>query len=229
VDKEGIVVDVRPTTAEAPKLLQGDQPALPKPADIKAKTISQLDTYLGAEKGDVGKVGYFKPNPPEQPTGMSDADWAGLKPKLVDRFVQREAEYWDQGAKMTELQSPTADQAGTHGEHQVTVGPDGNVLDVSQKGGNEVLSPFTGDHDIYDIRKADGSPLDPADYDRITKAMQDAGMGVKHRPHMDPKWAPDPGTPEGQIRQFIINKVNSGKEMLLRFEPGTTPTAVTKQ
>src|SRR5207302_8179664 len=43
VDKEGIVVDVRPTTAEAPKLLQADQPALPKPADIKAKTISQLD------------------------------------------------------------------------------------------------------------------------------------------------------------------------------------------
>ncbi len=231
VDKEGIVVDVRPTTKEAPKLLQGDQPALPKPEDIKAKTINNLDTILGADKGDVGKVGYFKPNPPERPSGMSDADWSALKPKLVDRFIQREAEYWDQGVKMTKLQSPVPDQpplaeGGTHGEHQVTVGPDGKVLDVSQKSGKEVLSPFTGDHDIYDIRRADGTPLSKADYDRIIQDMKDAGMGVKHGAHM--KWEPQTGVDKA-IHQVIVNKVNSGQEPLLRFEPGQAPAAVTKQ
>ncbi|TMF59022.1 MAG: hypothetical protein E6I22_01025 [Chloroflexi bacterium] len=148
---------------------------------------------------------------------MSDADWAGIQPDVVKRFAQRDAEFWDQGAKMTKIQSPTGE---SHLGHQAEIGPEGVVRDVQQQ---------AGDHDIYDIRKADGSPLDPADYDRITKAMEDAGMGVKHRPHMDPKWAPDPGTPEGQIRQFIIDKVNSGKEMLLRFEPGKTPTGITRK
>ena len=226
VDKEGIVVDVRPTTKEAPKLYEGDSPALPKPEDIKAKTINNLDTYLGAPQGDVGKVGYFKPNPPERPTGMSDADWGRLKPRLVDRFIQREAEYWDQGAKMTKLQSPVPDQTGTHGEHQITVGTDGQVLDVSQKGGNAVTSPFTGDHDIYDIRNADGTPLEPEKYQRVVDAMKEAGMGVKHGAHM--KWEPQTGV-DRAIHQAIVNKVNSGQEPLLRFGPGQSPQAVTRR
>jgi hypothetical protein len=226
VDKEGVIVDVRPTTKEAPGLYEADQPALPKPEDIKAKTISALDTFLGADKSDVGKVGYFKPNPPEQPPGMSDADWADLKAKLVDRYMQREAEYWDQGAKMTKLQSPIPDQVGTHGEHQVSVGPDGTVIDVAQNGGKEVTSPFTGDHDIYDIRNADGTPVDQATYDRIVAEMKAAGMGVEHGAHM--KW--EPQTPVDQsIHQAIVNKVNSGQEPLLRFQPGTSPVAVRRQ
>lgn len=231
VEEEGIVVDVRPTAKEAVALLQGEQPALPKPEDLKAKTIKKVDIGLGASPEDVGKVGYLKPNPPERPAGMSDADWKTLKPELVKRFNQREAEYWDQGEKMTKLQRPTTDQppiteeGGTHQEHQVTVGPDGKVLDVSLKGDQEVLSPFTGDHDIYDIRNADGTPLEAEKYNRIVAAMKKAGMGVKHGAHM--KWEPKTAV-DRAIHQFIVNEVNSGRETLLRFAPGQTPTSVRK-
>jgi hypothetical protein len=231
VEEEGIVVDVRPTAKEAVALMKGEQPALPKPEDLKAKTIKKEDVALGASPEDIGKVGYFKPNPPERPAGMSDADWKALKPELVKRFNQREAEYWDQGKKMTKLQRPRADQppvteeGGTHQEHQVTVGPDGQVLDVSRSREKEVLSPFTGDHDIYDIRNADGTPLAADKYNRIVERMKGAGMGVKHPAHMT--WEPQSAV-DRAIHQVIVNEVNSGRELLLRFEPGKTPASVQK-
>jgi len=222
VDKEQIIIDVRPTTKEAPTLYE-EQGALPKPEDIKAKTVNDLDVCLGAKPSDVGKVGYFKPSPPQKPPTMSDADWAGIQPDVVKRFAQRDAEFWDQGAKMTKIQSPTGE---SHLGHQAEIGPEGVVRDVQQQGDKEVVSPFTGDHDIYDIRKADGSPVDYESqwYKDLVDSMKKMGMGVEHGAHME--WKPKPGTPDAQIHQTIINKVVSGMEQLLRFQPGQPPTLV---
>jgi hypothetical protein len=155
---------------------------------------------------------------------MDDATWA----KVVDRFMQRESEYWDNAKRMTELQSRTEmqreksgpmDERGTHKEHQVVIGEDGVVRAVIDTGGVLSEAPFTGDHDIFDIRKADGSALSPEEYQAIVKEMKEAGMGVAHGAHM--RW--EPKTPaEVAIFEAIFRRHSSGAEPLIRFSPGAS-------
>ncbi|WP_455711470.1 WXG100-like domain-containing protein, partial [Streptomyces griseus] len=70
-----VVVDVRPTNPSAPKWL--DAGAMPKPQDIKAKTVNEVDVLLGADAGNVGLVGYFKPVLPAEGSVPVDA-WDGV-------------------------------------------------------------------------------------------------------------------------------------------------------
>ncbi|KND30668.1 hypothetical protein IQ60_20115, partial [Streptomyces europaeiscabiei] len=66
-----VVVDVRPTNPSAPNWL--DAGAMPKPQDIKAKTVNEVDVLLGADAGNVGLVGYFQPVLPDQGSVPVDA------------------------------------------------------------------------------------------------------------------------------------------------------------
>jgi hypothetical protein len=238
----GVEIDVRPTAREAPALLE--QGALPKPEDLKSKTINDLDVLLGARPDDLGKVGFFKPEPPPRPAGMDDAIPGSAEEKAlrevwkkrVDRFTQREAEYWDNAKRMTELQrrieaqqekaETGMDERGTHKEHQVAIGDDGVVRAVIEKGGSLAEPPFTGDHDVFDIRNADRSPLTKEKYDDIVAKMKTAGMGVAHGAHM--WWTPT--TPaEFAIYEAIITRHASGAEPLIRFSPGKPPTTAAPQ
>ena len=51
-------------------------------------------------------------------------------------------------------------------------------------------------------------------------------MEVKHGAHM--KWEPQTDV-DRSIHQVIVNKVNSGQEPSLRFQPGSAPVVVKKQ
>jgi hypothetical protein len=222
--KHNVVIDVRPTTKAAPDLL--DQGALPKMEDLKAKTIDAEDLSIGARQEDVGKVGYFKPRPPERTPGMTDEAWG----KIVKRYAQRDAEYWDNARRMTELQRPAAsqrakggpmDDRGTHQDTQVAVDEAGAVSGVTGEGGELRESPFTGDHDVFDIRKADGSPLSSEEYEEIVSEMKSSKMGVAHGAHM--RWVPK--TPsEMAIFDAIVRRHASGAEPLIRFQPDAPPT-----
>lgn len=220
--KHGVEIDVRPTTADAPDLLAAG--AVPKVEDLKSKTISDVDTYIGASPDDVGKVGFFKPEPPRRPAGMTDLEWAIEQPKAVERFKQRDAEYWDNARKMTELQSRPENQDGTHGANQIEVGPGGVVGNVTQQGAQVVTSPFTGDHDVYDIRNADGTPVSPEKYEAIVAEMKAANMGVAHGAHK--MWKPQ-GPAEQAIYDKIVDAHASGQELLIRFRPGQPPATTT--
>ncbi len=71
---EGVIIDIRPTTPHAAELLKSGK-ALPKPAQIKAKTINDLDVQLGlAPKEHLGKVGYFPPEKIQLPENFKDLD-----------------------------------------------------------------------------------------------------------------------------------------------------------
>ena len=219
-EKHGVEIDVRPTNVDAPDLLE--QGAVPKIEDLKVKTISSEDLYIGARPEDLGKVGFFMPEPPARPAGMSDAEWAQVKPQADARFRQREAEFWEYAHKMNELQSRPENQDGTYGTNQAVIGPGGVVSDLSQRGDQLMAAPFSGDHDIFDIRNADGTPIAQEKYEAIVAEMKAAGMGVAHGAHM--KWVVDPADGVNKaIFDKIVARHASGAELLVRFAPGAAP------
>jgi len=213
-----LIISVRPTTKKATVLLE--QGASPKPVDVKAKSINKLDTYLGVAEEHIGKVGFFQPRPPTKPPGMSDAEWQKLLPKVSDRYLQRLGEFWDESSKISQLQKPVGEQQGTHGESQVQVGEDGvllNALDPKQ-------SPFTGDHDIFDIRFADnGAHPSEAQEAQIVALLK--GSGVEHGALLS--WVPKKPS-EIRIMKVILNShmdTNPGAEPLIEFRGGQAPRA----
>jgi hypothetical protein len=80
-----VVIDVRGTNPEAPRrLAEGN---FSKPEAIKAKSINQLDTYIGFRTEDVGLVGYMEPKPPvkgEVPPEL----WEQVQKRYADRLAE---------------------------------------------------------------------------------------------------------------------------------------------
>ncbi|MBP1705607.1 MAG: hypothetical protein H6Q36_1346 [Chloroflexi bacterium] len=214
-DREGVVVEVRPTNPEAPRLLR--EGAAPKPSEIHAKSINELDTYIGARGQDVGTVGFFEPEMPRRPAHMSEAEWQRILPDVDARFVERYNEWQAYGERMAELGLPPGEHPGGP---RIEVDENGVVQQVSGPPAEEVRQPFTGDHDVFDLRYADGSPVPDDVYNRIINEMRAAGMGVQHGAHM--RWVP--ATPaDWNIYNSIVGRHMAGGEPLIRFAPGETP------
>jgi hypothetical protein len=209
VDRLDLVVDVRPTTAAAPGLLE--QGAIPKFEDLKSKTIGPSDRALGATAQE-GEVGFFKPH--------AEGDLAG---PAAERWWQRDMEFWDNATKMTELQKPVGEQHGTKSGKQVAIGADGSVKALDPEGG--APKTITGDHDVYDIRKADGSPLTREEYLQVLQVLKEGKMGIEHGAHA--RWAEDLGRPmtpaEKLVYDAIVRRHASGKEPVIRFSPNRAP------
>src|SRR5215212_8595399 len=95
-----VVIDVRGTNPEAPRRLAEGH--LPKPEAIKAKSINELDTYLGFREDDVGLVGYMEPKAPVR---------SEVPPKLWEqvekRYAERAAEFKDLAPDMKNLSLPS--------------------------------------------------------------------------------------------------------------------------
>ncbi|MGW4176653.1 WXG100-like domain-containing protein, partial [Streptomyces rubiginosohelvolus] len=158
-----VVVDVRPTNPSAPKWL--DAGAMPKPQDIKAKTVNEVDVLLGADAGTIGLVGYFQPVLPDQgsvPHGAWD--------RVLSRFNQRSTEFRELAGKMAQYEA----------EGRFVV-QDGVVHGVDDAGDRR---PITGDHDVFDVSSPDGSRLPHPDHDALIDEMRAKDMAVVHGAHM---------------------------------------------
>ncbi|MEV6317811.1 hypothetical protein [Streptomyces sp. NPDC051776] len=191
----GLRIDVRPTTRTAPEWLQ--QGMLPKPKDIKAKTINELDVHLGARAEDVGLVGYFQPVKPQR-EDFDDVTWG----RIEARFEQREDEFQQLAGPMAQL----ADQ----GRYKVE---NGLVLGKNAEG---AWTRITGDHDLYNIRTPGGSSLTLNTYNSVIDEMMRRDIGVMHGAHV--YW--DPESPHSkEIFDRIVQSHQEGGEPLLRFEP----------
>ena len=209
-DRYGVKLDVRPTNQAAHDLIKSGE-AVPKAPHCKSKTINELDLHLGADPTDAGKAGYFKPTRP------SAAELEKLPPetakKVMKRYNDRLEEYKDQAEHIEELTK----QGKVTVKHGVVYdGPTGK--------------PYTGDHDLFDIRdattgrplpryqigpdgqvlmNADGTPkLNPV-REQIIKELQQPPMSVQHGAHMD--WKYDhlskdvpAGSPPGTKSDFEI-------------------------
>ena len=198
--QKGLVIDVRPTNPQSVKWL--DQGMLPKPVDIKAKTINTLDTHLGADPGHQGLVGYFRPTmPTERPAGMDDGTWNSLQ----QRFDQRTHEFEQLAPKMQKL--------AAQGQFHVQ---DGLVKGYNADG---QLTAITGDHDIFDITTPGGHTLTPTTYQHTIDEMIANNMAVAHGAHM---YWPEPRSPFSQkiYEKIVTSHAEPNGEPLVRFRPG---------
>lgn len=193
--KHGVEIYVRPTNAASKKLLE--QGALPKPESIKSKTINEVDLKLGRHPDDLGKVGYFDPQLPPQGT-MTKTEYDAVKKRFVERkkeFLNNQADFKKLAHEHTVVRNGetviervTVEKNGVVMNHTTRVGPDGTPVTTTK--------PYTGDHDIYDIRGKNGRPLSPAEYDLIYQKLKDSRFQAQHpghrqwdytKPKQDPK------------------------------------------
>lgn len=191
-DRYNVVIDVRPTTPEAPGLLRAG--ALPKEEWLKAKTINKYDSYLGTAPEDIGKVGFFEPKLPDRrPEGMDADTWT----KVQDRHRRRLEEWTELRADMDRY----ATSKGISIRDKVVISKEGKA--------------FTGDHDIYRILFADGSLVPKELQDEIVDALRP--FGVSHGPHVD--WTAR-NVAEAVIDLLIVIEHGPGGTALLRIGPG---------
>ena len=88
---------------------------------------------------------------------------------------------------------------------------------------------ITGDHDVFDIRKADGSPLSREEYLAVLKDLKEGNMGVLHGAHM--RWGEDLMAAEGRkmtpaeqgVFDAIMARHKTGGEAVIRFAPNKAP------
>uniref|UniRef100_UPI0035BC3EF1 hypothetical protein n=1 Tax=Streptomyces finlayi TaxID=67296 RepID=UPI0035BC3EF1 len=158
-----LVIDVRPTNPSAPKWLEAG--ALAKPQDIKAKTVNEVDVRLGADEGNIGLVGYFKPVLPERGS-VAEGEWDGV----LSRFNQRSTEFHELAVKM----------AAYEAENRFVV-RDGVVFGVGEDGGQR---PITGDHDLFDVSTPGGTRIEHPAHDALIEEMRAKDIAVMHGAHM---------------------------------------------
>lgn len=209
-DRYGVKLDIRPTNAASHDLIQSGQ-AVPKAPHCKSKTINEIDPLLGANHTDIGKAGYFKPKLPDVGT-LRKLD-PQTRAKVFERYKERYSEYKDQAEHIEEL---------VH-NGKVTV-RDGVVFD------GPTGKPYTGDHDIFDIRdattgeplprykigpdgnvlfNADGTPMLNPVREQIIKELQQPPFNAQHGAHMDWKYdhldrTVPPGSPDGTKSEYDI-------------------------
>jgi hypothetical protein len=202
-DAKNLIIEVRPTNPDSVRhLMRG---AWYKPVDIKAKTINNADTFLSIEPEKKGLVGFFinsVPQPKRRNLGKEDIE-AGRK-----RYRMRVEERREYGQKMQKL-------ARKHlgpGRFEVI----GYVVHGYDK--NKVRHRIAGDHDLYDIRRPDGTEIPQDEYDLLIQDMQDGKFGVMHGAVV--RWDPDDPHEKEMRDKLVRQHQRGGGEGLVRFTPG---------
>jgi len=167
---EGIVIRFRMNEAPSIRLRELGHPA--KPEFLKMKSIKEVDTYLGARKADLGKVGYFEPKLP--------ANFKRLSGRLQQEIGARHKLRLDEWNKYRGQVQSLVDRGVVAHEGQVLVEP------TSGKA-------FTGDYDLFDIRRGT-SVGDAVAFEELPKRTQEAlqakPIEAQHGAHLDWKEIP---------------------------------------
>lgn len=202
-DANNVIIEVRPTNPDSVRhLMRG---AWYKPVDIKAKTINNADTFLSIEPEKKGLVGFFVnavPQPKRRNLGKEDVE-AGRK-----RYRMRVEERREYGQKMQKL----ARKHPGPGRFEVI----GHVVHGYDK--NKARHPIAGDHDLYDIRRPDGTEIPQDEYDLLIQDMQDGKFGVMHGAVV--RWDPDDPHEKDMRDKLVRQHQRGGGEGLVRFTPG---------
>jgi hypothetical protein len=138
---------------------------MPKPLAVKSKTITQLDTYIGASKADEGLVGYFRPREPDL-SKIPDE----LHELVTKRYADRLEEYNDLRGDVNKLI--------TEGK---AVEKNGKLYAVV---GDQHV-PYAGDIDLVYLKNADGTELSPEKYREVVDALKRSGAQVQHGAETD--------------------------------------------
>jgi hypothetical protein len=198
-----LIIEVRPTNPDSVRhLMRG---AWYKPVDIKAKTINRPDTFLGIQAEKKGLVGFFVnavPQPKRAGLGKDDIK-AGR-----DRYRMRVEERQTYGFKMKKLARKPLGPGRFEVIEYVVHGYDKN----------KAAHPIAGDHDLYDIRRPDGTEIPDDEYNLLIKDMQDGKFGVMHGAVV--RWDPDDPDEKKMRDKLVKQHQRGGGEGLVRFAPG---------
>ncbi len=187
-----------------------DGKAVPKPVNIKSKTINNLDTYIGANRADEGLVGYFRPTEPNMrnvPTELQSA--------VQQRYAQRLEEYYKLRGDV--------DGMVLRGE---VVERNGMLFQVGESG-REI--PYAGDIDLVYLRNPDGTHLSGEKFLEVMEDLKKSGAGIEHGPETDVinylTRGHTPGSPEWheayqkaiKLHESLEDAHLSGAEMILQI------------
>jgi hypothetical protein len=172
-ERNGVIPGAR--TANQYSAAQLRRGALPKPLDIKPKTINELDLYLGAQADHLGTVGFFQPRMPNT-SGMGD----DLADAVTSRFNARLAE-----------QTKYLDEINANPNLRIERG---RVVEASTG------RPYAGDMDLVYLRDAKtGEVITGARYEQLRNQMVEEGLiehGAEFNIHYDLTEGLTPGTAE---------------------------------
>jgi len=194
----GLRIVLRPTNPDSAWHLE--RGALPKPTEIKAKTIGPLDVWLGADAAATGLAGLFRPVLPER--GAEIEARPGLWDRILQRFAMREREFEELSPVLAELTA----QDRFRVDHGVVHGRD-------SAGGWRSIA---GDHDVFDLLSLDGRRLSAEQREAALRRMIDAGAGIMHDAHV--YWIPTTES-ERRIYDTILDAHEVDGEPLIEIVP----------
>lgn len=159
--EENIIIGTRTTNMDSMTKIR-DGIGVPKPLTIKAKTIGDLDVYLGASAADKGLVGYFRPRQPSR---------SQVPPHLWEKVQKRYL------ARLKEYSKLRDDISALVSRGEVVV-KDGKIHKVMDDGG---LRPFAGDVDpVYFRDAATGELLTGDRYLQVRRRFMESGAMGQH-------------------------------------------------
>ncbi|WP_052026041.1 hypothetical protein [Amycolatopsis vancoresmycina] len=206
-DQNELIIEVRPTNPASVRHLEKKK-ALYKPQAIKVKTINDRDIQLGEPPviapAKRGLVGFFLREVPQPRRGLR----AEQREAVVERREQREVERRKYGDTMRKLGQ------GRRGPGRYDV-KDYVVFGYDEHGRRW---PLAGDHDLYDIRFADGSEMSDAEYDEFIQDLIDREIGVMHGAVV--RWKTKNEDEEKDRQKLLKQHTRAGGEGLVRFAPG---------
>ncbi|MFE6862251.1 hypothetical protein [Nocardia sp. NPDC057668] len=193
-----IIIDMRPANPDSIKWLRSGI-SVPKPREIKNKTITYLDVVLGADHANLGLVGIYDPRLPDRPNGVSDEQWGTLEKRYLMRLQE-----WN---------SPQS--------RSLDVDDTGAVYDLGRDGRRR---PVSSDYDLWALRYPNGSLIDSRHvYEGHVYALRDYhDIRVMHgtTAQWSARTEKDLSIVHGQLIEH-----SAGGTPLIRFEPRTLPSA----
>lgn len=205
-DQDQVLIRMRPTNKEARAWINRGHP--PKPESLKMKTINEVDELIGAPKNSKGLVGYFRPKMPDAALNRENPE---LYKKALARYNQRKIEHKQNGGEVGRLTRA--------GEIRIE-----NGVVIQRHSGKA----YAGDNDVFDIRNADGTPVDAKKREAIIAKLKEPPVSAQHGDHMS--WDRHGDPKKEQMYHDIINnhtaKVDGGGgEALAEFgRDGYRPT-----
>jgi len=212
-DEWGVQIKIRPPAGKAKQLLESGE-AVPKAADMKAKTLDLFDELLGGPKNSEGLVGYYNPKLPPKEV------WNNLsnksKKEIAGLYKTRRREF----NQLTE-EIKNIEKSGKY--HVVENGPQKGL--VTQRMEDGTYKSITSDADLADIRNFDGSPVKESVKKQVIQSMsKKTGSNVMHEDLIS--WSEDAKTGfDIKKKVKMVNKLQEGKEGVTSFNPLAKPTS----
>ena len=193
-----LVIRFRMAERSAIRLRAKGHPA--KPEFLKMKSIKESDLHLGADKADLGKVGYFEPKLPGNLKNLS----ADLQTQIKARYASRLEEWNKYKGEVARL------------ENAGLVKRQGQTIADPKSG-----KAFTSDYDLFDIRKGKitGEAIEyeslPED---IRMRLESKPVEAQHGAHLD--WKEIPAGLASNYAEIVLNaRPRAGAEPLIEFHP----------